>query len=62
MKGAMLYKRVGCKKWYVLKCMCIEKFSCKKNTLILKELFKLFILTLYNFSIYYFVLEILRFV
>ena len=44
-----------------LKYMCIEKFSRKKHSY-LKELLKLFILILYNFSISYFVLEILRFV
>ena len=43
----------------VLKCMCIEKFICKKHSY-LKELLKLFRLTIYNFSISYFVLEILR--
>ena len=45
----------------VLKCMCIEKFICKKHSY-LKELLKLFRLTIYNFSISYFVLEILRFI
>ena len=44
-----------------LKYMCIEKFSCKKVEK-LKELLKLFRLTLYNFSISHFVLEILGFV
>ena len=38
------------------------KNSVVKKHSYLKELLKLFILTLYNFSIYYFVLEILRFV
>ena len=42
-------------------CICIEKFSCEKLSY-LKELLKLFRLTIYNFSISYFVLEILRFV
>ena len=40
--------------------MCIEIFNCIKTYL--KELFKLFILTLYNFYISYVVLETLRFV
>ena len=55
---------------YYRKCMCItriESACASKNSVVkkhpyLKELLKLFGLTIYNFSISYFVLEILRFV
>ena len=40
---------------------CALKNSVVKKHSYLKELLKLFRLTIYNFSIYYFVLEILRF-
>ena len=44
----------------LLKCICSEKFSCKKKLSYLKELLKLF--SMYNVSISYLILEILRFV
>ena len=43
-------------------CACASKNSVVKKHSYLNELLKLFRLTLYNFSISYFVLEILRFV
>ena len=46
---------------YWLKCVCSQKFSCKKILSYLKKLLKLLRLTIYNFSISYFVIEILRF-